>query len=94
VVVGVFALPNPGVIHPPEAVNPADQILFTPGKPAVADPDLMVSFFSLSLARAGAIEIPLAAAVEENREGRDWSGRTGADLGPPLNAIGDLRDEV
>jgi hypothetical protein len=68
---GALALPNPGVIHPPEAVNPADQILFIPGRPAVAAPDTFDSRFSLSLARVGAIEIPLAAAVDENREVRD-----------------------
>ena len=66
------ALPRPGVIHPPEAVNPADQILFIPGNPAVAAPecfDLVLSLVSFNLASVGAIDIPLAAAVDENREG-------------------------
>jgi hypothetical protein len=90
-----LALPRPGVIHPPEAVNPADQILFIPGNPAVAAPEsfvLVLSLVSFNLARVGAIDIPLDAAVEENREDRGWIGRTGADLGPPLN--GDRRLEV
>jgi hypothetical protein len=75
-----LALPSPGVIQPPEAVNPADQILFIPGNPAVAAPESFVLVFSLvsfNLARVGAIEIPLAAAVEENREDLGWTGRTG-----------------
>jgi len=90
----LFALPRLGVIHPPEAVNPADQILFIPGNPAVAAPEcfvLVFPFVSFSLARVGAMEIPLAAAVDENREVLGWIGRTGADLGPPLN--GDRRLE-
>ena len=90
-----LALARPGVIHPPEAVNPADQILFIPGNPAVAAPESFVLVFSLvsfNLARVGAMEIPLAAAVEENREDLGWIGRTGADLGPPLK--GDRRLEI
>jgi hypothetical protein len=88
-----LALPRPGVIHPPEAVNPADQILFIPGNPAVAAPEsFVVSLPSFNLASVGAIDIPLAAAVEENREDLGWTGRTGADLGPPLK--GDRRLEI
>jgi hypothetical protein len=91
----LLALPRPGVIHPPEAVNPADQILFIPGNPAVAAPEsfvLVLSLVSFNLASVGAMEIPLAAAVDENREDLGCTGRTGADLGPPLK--GDRRLEI
>jgi hypothetical protein len=60
--VELLALLRPGVIQPPEAVKPADQILFIPVMPWV---ECRLSF---SLAKAGSILIPLAAAVEANRD--------------------------
>lgn len=61
----LLALARPGVIQPPVDVKPADHIL------------LPVDFpFSLILAKAGAMDKPLAAAVVAKRD------ETGAVFGP------------